>query len=70
MENEYYYDIKNEKLKKMVEDKACELNISVPHLIWKYIGRGLFGDNFDDESFYFLHSEEELDKTNKALNVD
>lgn len=69
MKNEYYYTIKNEKLKKMVEDKASELNISVYQLIWEYIGRGLNGDNFDEDTFYHLHSVEHMDKTNKALNI-
>ena len=38
------YEIKNEKLKKMVEDKADELNISVDQLISNYINRGLMSD--------------------------
>lgn len=33
------YQIKNRKLKKMVEKKAKELNMSVDDLIWGYVNR-------------------------------
>ena len=67
---QYIYEIKNKKLKKMVENKAQELGIPYYRLIWRYVGRGLLGDNFSEEYFYQAHSKEELDEINKALNVD
>ena len=46
------YEIKNKKLKKMVEKKAKELNMSVDDLIWGYVNRGLMSDNISDEVFW------------------
>ena len=70
MVNAYYYDIKNEKLKKLVENKATELSIPVSRLIWRYISRGVMGDNNCESIFHYLHSKEILNRTDNALNVD
>lgn len=67
---EYEYEIKNEKLKRMVEEKAEELGISVGQLIYNYINRGLLSDGLNDDVFWKLHSEEYLKKINEALGLD
>ena len=67
---DFHYEIKNEKLKKMVEKKAEELNMSVDDLIWGYINRGLMADGFNEDNFKKFHSEEFLKEVNDALNVD
>lgn len=64
------YEIKNEKLKKMVEDKADELGISVNQLISNYINRGLMSDGLNEDVFWRFHSEEYLKQVKDALNVD
>ena len=64
------YEIKNEKLKKMLEKKAQELHISLNRLMWNYIKRGLMGDNVDEEKFRKYHSEEYLKEGNEALGLD
>lgn len=50
------YEIKNKKLKKMVEKRAKELNMSVDDLIWGYVNRGLMSDNISDEVFWDNHT--------------
>lgn len=64
------YEFQNIKLKKLVEDKANQLNIPVNELISNYINRGLMGDNCNDDTFRKLHSEKFLKEVNEALNVD
>lgn len=67
---DFHYEIKNEKLKKMVEKKANELGMSSDQLIWGYINRGLMDDNFGDEVFREVHSEKFLNEVNEALGLD
>lgn len=67
---EINYEIKNEKLKNMVENKADELNISSEQLISNYISRGLMGDCCNEDAFKKLHSEKFLKDVNDALDVD
>ena len=64
------YEIKNEKLKKMVEKKAEELGISVGQLISNYINRELMSDAINEDVFWRLHSKEHLNHVNDTLNVD
>ncbi|MBQ8017066.1 MAG: hypothetical protein IJ258_03065 [Methanobrevibacter sp.] len=64
------YEFQNEKLKKLVEEKANQVNIPVNELISNYINRGLMGDNCNDDTFRKLHSEKFLNEVNEALNVD
>ena len=64
------YEIKNEKLKKMLEKKAEEYHISFDKLILNFIHRSLMWDNMSDEHFRELHSEEFLNKVNEALDID
>lgn len=64
------YEVKNKKLKKMLEERAEELHISLDKLIWNYINRGLMKDNTSEEKFREYHSEEFLKKVNDALDVD
>ena len=61
------YEIEDKKLKKMAEEKAQELNVSVYKLIWRYINRGLIDDNFDEELFNKVHSEKFLKEVDNAL---
>lgn len=67
---DFHYEIKNEKLKRMVEKKAKELGMSVDQLIWGYVNRGLMDDSFDEETFMELHSEKFLNEVDEALNLD
>ena len=67
---ELEYEIRNEKLKKMVEKKAEELGISLNQLISNYINRELMSDGINEDVFWRLHSEEYLKQINDALNVD
>lgn len=64
------YEVKNKKLKKMLEIKAQELHISLDRLIWNYVNRGLMGDNINEDKFKELHSEEFLKEVNEALGLD
>lgn len=67
---DFEYEIKNVKLKKMVEKKAEELGISVDQLIYNYINRELMSDAINEDVFWRLHSKKHLDQVNDALNVD
>ena len=67
---EINYEIKNEKLKKMVEDKANQLKIPVSQLISNYINRGLMVDGCNEDTFKELHCKEFLTEVNEALDVD
>ena len=66
---DFNFEIKNQKLKEMVEEKANELNIPVEELIWGYINRGLMSDNLNEEVFNHSHSKEFLDEVNDALGI-
>ena len=66
----FQYELKNKKLKIMVEKRAKELNMNVNQLIWGYINRGLMGDNLNEENFERLHSEKFLKNVDDTLNVD
>ena len=67
---EFHYEIKNKKLKKLVEKKAREVHRSPDELIWGYINRGLMDDSFKGEIFKHSHSKEFLRQVNEALNFD
>lgn len=64
------YEIKNKKLKNLVENKANQLKMPINQLISNYINRGLMGDNCNENTFEKLHSEKFLNEVNEALNVD
>lgn len=66
---DFHYDIKDEKLKRMVEIKAQELGISVDELIWGYINRGLMSDNLNEDVFNENHSSDFLNEVNEALGI-
>lgn len=66
---DFNFEIKNQKLRKMVEEKASELNIPVEELIWGYINRGLMSDNLNEEVFNHSHSKEFLNEVNDALDI-
>lgn len=67
---EFTYEIKNQKLKKMVEKKAKEMHMSIDELIWGYINRGLMADNLNEDVFEEVHSQKFLMEVNDALGVD
>lgn len=67
---DFHYEIKNKKLKAMVEKKAKQLNMSPDELVWGYINRGLMFDELNEKTFRELHSEKFLKEINTALNVD
>lgn len=64
------YEIKNVKLKKMLEKKAEEIGIPLDKLISNYINRGLMGDYISEETFEMVHSEEYLKKINEDLGLN
>lgn len=63
------YEIKNKKLKKMVEKRAKELNMSVDDLIWGYVNRGLMSDNISDEVFWDNHTRL-IKEVNEKLGLE
>lgn len=67
---EIQYEIEDKKLRKLVEDKAKELHMSVGQLIWGYVNRGLMEDNMSEELFEENHSEAFLNEVNEALGLD
>lgn len=64
---DFHYELKNEKLRKMVEKKAKELGISTDLLIWQYINRGLLDDDFGEDVIKEVHSDEFLREVDEAL---
>ena len=66
----FTYEIKNKKLRELVEKKARETNRSVDEVIWGYINRGLMDDAIENEVFEHSHSKEFLNEVNDALGVD
>jgi hypothetical protein len=69
-EENFHYEIKNDKLRKLVEKKAKEKNLSVDQVIWNSINIGLMGDNIDEDVFKRFHSKEYLKMVNEALGLD
>lgn len=67
---EFHFEIKDEKLRKLVEKKAEELGISVGELIWRYVNRGLMSDSINEDVFRKNHSEEFLREVDEALGLD
>lgn len=67
---DFHYEIKNKKLRDLVEKKARETNRSVDEVIWGYINRGLMDDAIENEVFEHSHSKEFLNEVNDALGVD
>ena len=67
---EIEYDIKDKKLRELVEKKAQELHSSVSGLIWGYINRGVMEDNIGEEEFWENHSKKFLKEINDALGLD
>ena len=67
---EFHYEIRNQKLKKMVEKQAKKFKMTTDELIYAYVKRGLMSDGINKEKFKELHSEEYLSEVNNALNVD
>lgn len=67
---DFHYEIKNKKLRDLVEKKARETNRSVDEVIWGYINRGLMDDAIENEIFEHSHSKEFLNEVNDALGVD
>lgn len=70
MTMDFHYEIKNKKLRELVEKKARETNRSVDEVIWGYINRGLMDDAIENEIFEHSHSKEFLNEVNDALGVD
>ena len=70
MTRDFHYEIKNKKLRDLVEKKARETNRSVDAVIWGYINRGLMDDAIENEVFEHSHSKEFLNEVNDALGVD
>jgi hypothetical protein len=66
----FNYEIRNKKLKELVEKKAQELGISVDRLIWNYINKGLMEDGLNEDAFWENHSEEFLKEVSDTLGLD
>lgn len=67
---DFHHELKNEKLKKMVEKKAQEWKMTPDDVIWAYINRGLLDDGLGEHVFEKMHSEKFLKQINDALDVD
>lgn len=67
---DFHYQIKNKKLKKMVESQAGKLGMTIDELIWGYVNRGLMSDNINEDTFRELHSEKYMSIINQSLDVD
>jgi len=66
----FNFEIRDERIKEMVEEQAKSLNISVDQLIWNYINRGLMGDSINEEALEELHSQEHLNEIEYALGLE
>ena len=66
---EVQYQIIDKKLKKLVEDKAKEVHMSVENLITCYINRGLMSDSIGEDVFAHNHSEEFQQEVNETLGL-
>jgi hypothetical protein len=66
----FNFEIRDERIKEMVEEQAKSLNISVDQLIWNYINRGLMGDSINEEALEELHSQEYLNEIEYALGLE
>lgn len=67
---DFHYELGDEMLKKLVEKKAIEMNMSVDQLIWGYINRGLMEDDMGEDIFEKLHSKKFLNEVNEVLGLD
>ncbi len=66
----FNFEIRDERLKEMVEEQAKSLDISIDQLIWNYINRGLMGDSINEEALEELHCQEYLNEIEYALGLD
>ena len=65
-----YHDVEDERLIELLQLKSDDSRKSVKDVIWMYINRGIFEDNFGDDILFKLHSDEYIDKVDKALGLD
>lgn len=65
---DFHYEIKNKKLKELVEKKAKETGRTSDEVVWGYINRGLYLCGEDEYSH--SHSDEFLRLVNETLGLD
>ncbi len=70
MRMEVQYEIKNNKLKKLVEEKAKEEHTTVGNMIWRYVNRGLMSDGIGEDVMNHTHSKEFSREVNETLGLD
>ena len=63
------HEVEDERLIELIQLKSEDSEKSVKDVIWMYINRGIFEDNFGDDILFKLHSDEYMDKVNKALGI-
>ena len=66
----FHYEIKNKRLKELVERKAEEFNTDVDDMIWCYVNRGLMSDTIDLDRLEEFHTEKRYKEINEALGLD
>lgn len=67
---DFHFEVKDKRLRDMLEKKAKENHITVDQQIWAYINRGLMGDGWNEDVFKKLHSEKFLNDVSEALGFD
>ena len=65
-----YYEIKDKKLKELVEKEAEDCNSTVDEVIWRYVNRGLIGDYLHIHDLEPFHAQIDMTKINKDLGLD
>ena len=63
------HEVEDERLIELIQLKSDDSEKSVKDVIWMYINRGIFEDEFGDDILFKLHSDEYMDKVNKALGI-
>ena len=61
--------VEDERLIELIQLKSDDSEKSVKDVIWMYINRGILEDSIGDDILFKLHSDEYMDKVNKALGI-
>ena len=65
-----HYEIKDKKLKELVEKEAEKCNASVDEIIWRYVNRGLMGDYLHKDELELFYSQIDFKKIDRDLGLD
>ena len=64
------HEVEDSRLLKLLQHKSKEMKMSLKDVIWMYINRGILEDRIGDDVLFELHSDEYMDKVDKALGLD